>query len=313
MGTNSRAEDTEIATVRGVRKESLVGPDRAATVRSRYLAQTSDLTDEQAEAVADREMGYTAAAIARELDRAEGTVNGWLDRTAAQYCLCAIEWLRNPLACVQLESANSPVYISTLSPEALKASSERGVRTRCYISIPEGVRIATTTGHSGNTGVSSPRFRSVFHSKHGVFSGVLIPSRYRGDVSALLVPFRGTGSIGNGGVVCSSAGFYRILVTSRKRWVPRCYYRMSRSRSRWSVAIPTRTALPPTIAAQFAPDGTPTTRLMAPNPIAKPALSCAMCSFVIDLSEPSPKPFNTVHNRDHDGEQHQRPHSESNE
>jgi hypothetical protein len=75
----------------GVRNEDVVGDERAATVRGRYLARQSDLTDEQAEALAWRELGYTAAAIARELDRAEGTVNGWLDRTAAQYCLCAIE------------------------------------------------------------------------------------------------------------------------------------------------------------------------------------------------------------------------------
>lgn len=75
----------------GIRNEDVVGDERAATVRGRYLARQSDLTDEQAEALAWRELGYTAAAIARELDRAEGTVNGWLDRTAAQYCLCAIE------------------------------------------------------------------------------------------------------------------------------------------------------------------------------------------------------------------------------
>jgi hypothetical protein len=101
MGTNSRDSDTQsfsgypadmvIPEEKGVRNEDLVGHDRAATIRSRYLAQTTDLTDEQAEAVAWRELGYTAGAIARELDRAEGTITSWLDRTAAQYCLCAIE------------------------------------------------------------------------------------------------------------------------------------------------------------------------------------------------------------------------------
>jgi hypothetical protein len=84
-------DDIPIPDNVGVRNEDVVGDERAATVRGRYLARQSDLTDEQAEALAWRELGYTAAAIARELDRAEGTVNGWLDRTAAQYCLCAIE------------------------------------------------------------------------------------------------------------------------------------------------------------------------------------------------------------------------------
>jgi hypothetical protein len=75
----------------GVRNEDKVGDKRASTVRGRYLAQQSDLTDEQAHALAWRELGYTATAIARRLDRAEGTIEGWLDRTAAQYGLCAIE------------------------------------------------------------------------------------------------------------------------------------------------------------------------------------------------------------------------------
>jgi hypothetical protein len=75
----------------GVRNEDDVGDERAATVRGRYLAQQSDLTDEQAHALAWRELGYTAVAIARRRDRAEGTIEGWLDRTAAQYGLCAIE------------------------------------------------------------------------------------------------------------------------------------------------------------------------------------------------------------------------------
>ena len=101
MGTNSRDSDTrsfsgypddiEIPEKNGVRNEDLVGHDRAATIRGRYLARTTDLTDEQAEAVAWHELGYTAGAIARQLDRAEGTITSWLDRTAAQYGLCAIE------------------------------------------------------------------------------------------------------------------------------------------------------------------------------------------------------------------------------
>jgi DNA-binding CsgD family transcriptional regulator len=100
MRTNARGdeettygypEDIAMPAEGGVRNEDLVGDERAAQVRGRYLAQTTDLTDEQAEALAWRELGYTAAAIARELDRAEGTVESWLARTAAQYCLCAIE------------------------------------------------------------------------------------------------------------------------------------------------------------------------------------------------------------------------------
>jgi hypothetical protein len=75
----------------GVRNEDAVGDERAATVRGRYLARQSDLTDEQAHALAWRELGYTVVAIARQFDRAEGTIKGWLDRTAAQYGLSAIE------------------------------------------------------------------------------------------------------------------------------------------------------------------------------------------------------------------------------
>lgn len=84
-------EDIEIPDDGGVRNEDVVGDERAATVRGRYLARQSDLPDEQAHALAWRELGYTAAAIARELDRAAGTIDGWLDRIAAQYGLCAIE------------------------------------------------------------------------------------------------------------------------------------------------------------------------------------------------------------------------------
>lgn len=83
--------DISVPEGMGVRNEDVVGDKRAAEVRGRYLAQTSDLSDDQAEAVAWRELGYTAAAIARELDRAEGTIERWLARTAAQYCLCTIE------------------------------------------------------------------------------------------------------------------------------------------------------------------------------------------------------------------------------
>lgn len=41
----------------GVRNEDLVGDERAATVRGRYLARQSDLIDEQAHALAWRELG----------------------------------------------------------------------------------------------------------------------------------------------------------------------------------------------------------------------------------------------------------------
>jgi hypothetical protein len=100
MRTNTRGgeetvygypEEIAMPAEGGVRNEDLVGDERAAQVRGRYLARQSDLTDEQAEALAWRELGYTAAAIGRELGRAEGTIESWLDRTAAQYCLCAIE------------------------------------------------------------------------------------------------------------------------------------------------------------------------------------------------------------------------------
>jgi DNA-directed RNA polymerase specialized sigma24 family protein len=84
-------EDVTIPDGVGVRNEDTVGDERAATVRGRYLARQSDLTDEQAHALAWRELGYTAMAIARRLDRSDGTIDSWLDRTAAQYCLCAIE------------------------------------------------------------------------------------------------------------------------------------------------------------------------------------------------------------------------------
>jgi hypothetical protein len=82
--------DIAIPDGMGVRNEDAVGDERAATVRGRYLARQSDLTDEQAHALAWRELGYTATAIARRRDRAGGTIEGWLDRAAAQYGLCAI-------------------------------------------------------------------------------------------------------------------------------------------------------------------------------------------------------------------------------
>lgn len=84
-------EDIAIPDGYGVRNEDIVGDERAAEVRGRYLARQSDLTDKQAHGLAWHELGYASGGIARRLDCSEGTIDGWLDRTAAQYCLCAIE------------------------------------------------------------------------------------------------------------------------------------------------------------------------------------------------------------------------------
>ena len=72
-------------------RNEVVGNERAAQVRGRYLARQSDLADEQAAAFMGARVGVTAVAIVQQLDRAEGTITGWLDRTAAQYGVCAIE------------------------------------------------------------------------------------------------------------------------------------------------------------------------------------------------------------------------------
>lgn len=74
-----------------MRNEDVVGVERGDTVRGRYLARQSNLTAEQAHAVAWRELGYATPAIARWLVRAVGPVTSRLDRTAAQYGLSELE------------------------------------------------------------------------------------------------------------------------------------------------------------------------------------------------------------------------------
>lgn len=88
--------DITIPEGMGVRNEDAVGDERAATVRGRYLARQSDLTDDQAHALAWRELGYAAVAIARRRDRTAGTIEGWLDRAGAPvWTLCD----RDEMAC----------------------------------------------------------------------------------------------------------------------------------------------------------------------------------------------------------------------
>lgn len=65
--------------------------DRETVERARYLAATTDLSEQQALALAYREQGYTASAIARLIDSTEGTVHGYMTWIAAQYSLSATE------------------------------------------------------------------------------------------------------------------------------------------------------------------------------------------------------------------------------
>lgn len=67
------------------------GVEREAAERAEFLARTADLGDREAEAVAYREMGYTASGIADLMGSTVGTVRNYLDTVADQYGVTAVQ------------------------------------------------------------------------------------------------------------------------------------------------------------------------------------------------------------------------------
>jgi hypothetical protein len=70
-----------------------IGDERKATERARWLARKTDMNRKVAEAVAWSELGFSAAGIAKKVDRAESTVKGYLEQAGARYGLEAM-WAR---------------------------------------------------------------------------------------------------------------------------------------------------------------------------------------------------------------------------
>jgi hypothetical protein len=58
---------------------------REARERGRFLARTTDLSDQQARAVAYAELGYSPTGIASRIDSTSSTVKRYLERAAIQY------------------------------------------------------------------------------------------------------------------------------------------------------------------------------------------------------------------------------------
>lgn len=99
--------------------------DRDTLQRSRYLARTTDLTDEQARALAYREQGYSHSGIAAKIDSTKGSVSDYMRRIAAQYGLSAI-WTKTEEERTDLEEVDHERL------EALSASVRRQ-----YVEIAE--------------------------------------------------------------------------------------------------------------------------------------------------------------------------------
>lgn len=67
------------------------GVEREAAERAEFLARTTDLGDREAEAVAYREMGFTASGIADLMGSTRGTVRSYLESVAEQYGVTAAQ------------------------------------------------------------------------------------------------------------------------------------------------------------------------------------------------------------------------------
>ncbi|WP_247005070.1 hypothetical protein [Halosolutus gelatinilyticus] len=66
---------------------------RIVTQRANYLARSTDLRQNEAEAIAWTERGYSWNAVGRKLDTSGSTAKGWTERAMAQYGLSIAETL----------------------------------------------------------------------------------------------------------------------------------------------------------------------------------------------------------------------------
>lgn len=78
--------------VAGALEDETRDGERAAAERGRYLTRVHQgLRDEQARAVAYRELGWSSSGIARKVDVGKATVQTWLEQVATRHGLRAVE------------------------------------------------------------------------------------------------------------------------------------------------------------------------------------------------------------------------------
>lgn len=91
-------------------------PDRKATERARYIAQTTELTRSEAEVLAWSELGYSHSGIAKQADTSESTVKAYLERAGARYGLEAL-WAKIDFDRTSDLTPVEPGYHRTLKTE----------------------------------------------------------------------------------------------------------------------------------------------------------------------------------------------------
>lgn len=65
--------------------------EREAAERAEFLSRTAGVSEREAEAVAYREMGYTAQGVADQMGSTRGTVRNYLDAVADEYGVTAVQ------------------------------------------------------------------------------------------------------------------------------------------------------------------------------------------------------------------------------